>query len=744
MLAWMLMTARHPFVPALHTEPRVVALLFATLLCPAFFAGCNYTAAVTRTNTGVNQPHKASVVEDLPLLQLLSDIEHKAADVRMRELLAFHSNTGNRESARKKAAYVLAKMFKKSAAEEDIKHALPLFKEAEGVQALSGRAAFFAAECTKFLGDEQDARRELENAIAGSVGEQDRRARAQYLLAQSYYKALEAENASKIFEQIIKESPNTQYAIGAKYYLGQLKVNAHQEAEAIALWRQYVKECPDGRYCPQVLPTLKALPNLTTEDHMMLAEAHFYHGEPERALLEWSKVRDTSQWFKQAQCLFRLGKPNLAKQGLINAIHLHPNDTDVVRAAQLLCRPLSKENAVQVWQSVLAHCPKYADVALANIANRSQDEQKTKYYTELLTRFPESEYAPEASWWVLWSKILKGQSAAALKNAQDFSVRYEKARSGPRFNYWTGKLHERLKQPDLAREAYARTVELYPRDYYAYRAAGRLAALSGGTDSAWSTDVVHSLKIYTAMEHKWNWPEPPHLVPYEQIESAYGPAASMLAQLRQWDECLELTPEKDSPCPQLRAISLAKLGRSLEAINTMSGDLKGKPGETPDWQIAYPLLYARIMGSEGAIKKVDPFLAQALTREESRYNVDAVSPVNARGLMQLMPPTAYGVAKRLKVPVSGMRDIHKPEVNLKLGVDYLAYTLSRFGGNAMLAVASYNAGPNGVAGFTKRFSLADPDVFVEQIPYSETRDYVRKVFSSYWNYKSIYGHYLGR
>src|SRR5262249_53535381 len=104
----------------------------------------------------------------------------------------------------------------------------------------------------------------------------------------------------------------------------------------------------------------------------------------------------------------------------------------------------------------------------------------------------------------------------------------------------------------------------------------------------------------------------------------------------------------------------------------------------------------------------------------------------------LMPSTAFGVAKKLKVPLSAVRDIHRPEINIKLGIDYLAYTISRFVGNAMLAVASYNAGPNGVAGFVKKYTLADPDMFVEQIPYLETRDYVRKVFSSYWNYKAIY------
>ncbi len=685
-----------------------------------------------------------TTVEDTPVLDLLGQLESKSPQQRKDELLTFHDNKANGEMARKKVAYVLAKILKRTGTEEDIKQALPLFQEAEGVPSLSGHAASYAADCAKFLGDDEMTRRELKNAIAATQ-EPLAKALPEYTLAQIYFRAGEPDEAGSYLENIIKEAPESQFAIGSKYYLGQIKYNAGQQTEGLALWRQYLKECPDGRYGPQILPVLKTLPDLTSEDHLLIAESHFYHGEPDKALLEWSKAGDTTHWLMQAQCLFRLGKPTLARQSLLNGIRSHPADPAVLEAAQILCRPISKEDAIKVWQTVLASGPQFADVALFNIANRAPDEQKVGYYCELLKRFPDSEYAPESSWWVLWNKILKGQNESALTDAKQFSQKYASARSAARFCFWQGKLLERLKQTDAAKEIYARTVDLYPRDYYGHRSAGRLAALNGdkaSKDPAWSTDFQHSLKIYAALGSKWNWPEPPQLLPYDKIESTYGPTASMLAQLRQWDECLDLAPAKDCPCPQLRSICLAKLGRPLEAINTMSKDLSGKPGDALDWQLSYPLLFARIMSSEGGIKKVDPLLAQALTREESRYNVDAVSRSNARGLMQLLPPTAYGVAKRLSVPLSGVRDIHKPEVNLKLGIDYLAYTLSRFGGNAMLAVASYNAGPNGVAGFTKKYSMADPDMFVEQIPYTETRDYVRKVFSSYWNYKATYGRYL--
>ena len=74
-----------------------------------------------------------------------------------------------------------------------------------------------------------------------------------------------------------------------------------------------------------------------------------------------------------------------------------------------------------------------------------------------------------------------------------------------------------------------------------------------------------------------------------------------------------------------------------------------------------------------------------------------------------------------------------------MGIDYLSYVLSRHNGNALYAVASYNGGPNAVAHWASKWGAGDTDVFVENIPFTETRDYVKKVFGSYWNYEAIYG-----
>jgi soluble lytic murein transglycosylase len=125
-------------------------------------------------------------------------------------------------------------------------------------------------------------------------------------------------------------------------------------------------------------------------------------------------------------------------------------------------------------------------------------------------------------------------------------------------------------------------------------------------------------------------------------------------------------------------------------------------------------------------------------REESYFNPLAVSGSNAMGLMQLMPTTASEVARWEAMPSFQPMELFVPEVNVKLGSRYLKHLHELFQGNSMLAVGSYNGGPNAVKRWLS-VAQKDPDWFVESIPYEQTRTYIKKVFTSYWNYRQLYG-----
>ena len=126
---------------------------------------------------------------------------------------------------------------------------------------------------------------------------------------------------------------------------------------------------------------------------------------------------------------------------------------------------------------------------------------------------------------------------------------------------------------------------------------------------------------------------------------------------------------------------------------------------------------------------VDPYLLMAITRRESAYNPVALSPAGARGLMQLMPGTATQVSRQLGLNDPGPYGVLEPELNIRLGSTYLRDKLNRYRGNRLAATAAYNAGPGRVDQWLGTHSMESFDLFVESIPFRETRDYVQAVLS---------------
>jgi soluble lytic murein transglycosylase len=128
----------------------------------------------------------------------------------------------------------------------------------------------------------------------------------------------------------------------------------------------------------------------------------------------------------------------------------------------------------------------------------------------------------------------------------------------------------------------------------------------------------------------------------------------------------------------------------------------------------------------------------AVIRQESVFDADVASHAGAVGLMQLMPATAREVAREQGLPAPRRMDLIDPALNIALGTGYLAKMRQRFDGNQVLATAAYNAGPGAVSRWLPSEQMA-ADLWMIDIPYRETRDYVRRVMT----YRVIYAHRLG-
>lgn len=158
------------------------------------------------------------------------------------------------------------------------------------------------------------------------------------------------------------------------------------------------------------------------------------------------------------------------------------------------------------------------------------------------------------------------------------------------------------------------------------------------------------------------------------------------------------------------------------------------------WRQFYPIRYKKFIVEQAAANNLDMALVAAVIKVESNFRSDAVSKANARGLMQLRPNTAKEVAQGLGHIVDDAfpEKLFDPEYNITLGTRYLAAMLKQFGGDEILALAAYNAGP------TKLRSWLDKGIWDgtwknrRQIPYPETRNYLDKVRQAKERYRKLY------
>ncbi len=156
------------------------------------------------------------------------------------------------------------------------------------------------------------------------------------------------------------------------------------------------------------------------------------------------------------------------------------------------------------------------------------------------------------------------------------------------------------------------------------------------------------------------------------------------------------------------------------------------------WQILYPLAYWETIQSEAQRRSLDPYLVASVIRQESGFEPSTVSNAGAVGLMQIMPAEASRIAEVGGLEMVTRQDLFDPRKNIAVGAAEFRQKLDAWNGNRVLAIASYNAGEEPVKGWIARTPLDDIDLFIESIPFAETRLYVKTVTRNRSEYQRIY------
>ena len=171
---------------------------------------------------------------------------------------------------------------------------------------------------------------------------------------------------------------------------------------------------------------------------------------------------------------------------------------------------------------------------------------------------------------------------------------------------------------------------------------------------------------------------------------------------------------------------------SLQISNALLASAPG-PKNRWAWECAFPRPHAAIVHEAEEESKLDAGLVWAVMRQESAFDPEVISPARAVGLLQLMPETARAVASASKMPLEEVL-LQAPGPNITLGARHLRELLDKLGGNTTLAIASYNAGVEAIQRWQSREKSLPLDIWVELIPYGETRGYVSRVMGNLARY----------
>ncbi len=287
-------------------------------------------------------------------------------------------------------------------------------------------------------------------------------------------------------------------------------------------------------------------------------------------------------------------------------------------------------------------------------------------------------------------------------------------RDNPRWRYWRARALELTGHGDSARTLYAGLAT--QRSYYGFLAADRIGEPYTLRHQPMQFD---SALVETELKA-------------EGIERARE--LFLLGRLqearREWWHHFK---GADAATMKAAATIAAGWGWDSEAIASVA-----RARDWNDLDLRFPLPYRDRIIAAAKREDIEPEWVYAILRQESIFRSDARSSAGALGLMQLLPATAKRVARELKLHYTGSKQLLDADTNIRLGSSYLKTSRNDLQGRALLATAAYNAGPRRVNAWLPESAPLPADVWVETVPYHETRNYLRKVME----YSVIYQHRL--
>lgn len=375
--------------------------------------------------------------------------------------------------------------------------------------------------------------------------------------------------------------------------------------------------------------------------------------------------------------------------------------------------------------------------ALAELEN-GRDRAALARLVSIPKRYPEGDMWPRALFRLGWVEFRHGRYEKAFQHFDQLVNKGGDERvegiTG-RANYWRARSLFLMGRRIDAVEAYVEITKRWPLRYYAQQALWRLRE----TVPQRANSILEEMRADGASRMVFAWRDEFDDPSFDRMtellivgEETY--ASEEMAALRM------IGAHVDPEMAVVGAVLLQHAGADAKLSRVIRSHFEDFEGLLPKgegkliWEATYPQAFSPMIENIAEDRGVPPSFVRAVAREESSFDPEAMSWAKAYGLVQLIMPTAKRFSEEAGVKATP-RTLRRPEVNLKIGTAYMAWLWDRLAQNPALVPAAYNAGEGAVRRWLEDDSARSLDIFIEEIPYDETRRYTRRVLQTYGVYQ---------
>ena len=605
----------------------------------------------------------------------------------------------------------------------DYETAYQVFGKVPSGSNLKEPALFRQARCATNMGKKELAVKKY-NRILHSHSKSSIVPISEYNMANLFID-LKDKRAKKHFKNIIKKHPTSDYAIASEYYLGLIELAHLPENEsarkkaidrAFINFKMYIEKAPDGRFALKCVEEIEKLDlKLKNYENLLIAKVYYFNGEYEKARQYLDKTTISESWVDFVKTEFKLGNNDKVRYYTNYGLKDYADAVSLEEVYQVIDSYIATYNTRREGINALI-AQDYKSAGADYISYLNCNEVVSKEYREACFRtfyekYPNGQFSADSLYNLFIAKYLQKKYYDAQRLGFLHLKKFPNVKSSPAVNYYMGKISNKLKHYENANNYYKKVISNYPDSYYAFRAHYNLYKEDG------------SLPFV-------NIDQKPVVFPYKK--SLDNNLVIKLALLKDYDLVEELC-KKDKFIQSWIAYQKGNYTISAILARNAMADMSVKPSfDDLRWRLIYPLhFYDSIEKYKG---NNNPIVLESIIKEESHFNNFATSSVGASGLMQLMPATYNEIVKNNGIGA----DIFDVNNNIKAGSIYYERLKKSLGNKDLYAISAYNGGIGSVTGWMSKIIYNDTDEFVEQIPYPETKNYVKKVLRTYWVYGNIY------